>query len=164
MNFCKMTSKIIQKHDGEFAVFYNSMNGHHSLRALKYFPADSLLQTFRAKEYMPTPTHLTLQVDEDKHIHLFPEYLQYINHSCEPNAFFDIQHGKLVSLKVINKNEEISIFYPATEWDMNQPFECFCNTSSCLGKIKGASYLGENLLTRYRFAEHIMRKFNGNLK
>lgn len=29
-------------------------------------------------------------------------------------------------------------FYPSTEWHMAQPFDCFCGTPSCRGRIAGA--------------------------
>lgn len=32
-------------------------------------------------------------------------------------------------------------FYPSTEWEMAQPFQCQCNTASCRGTIGGASQL-----------------------
>ena len=34
-------------------------------------------------------TYLTVQTGADRHITLMPEFLQYINHSCGPNVFFN---------------------------------------------------------------------------
>ena len=136
-------------------LFYNSANGHHSLRALKHLPLNSVLHTFSAREYVERPTYLSVQVADDRHIHLAPEFLQYINHSCEPNTFFDTKNGEVVALRDITPNEEISFFYPSTEWSMTQPFACFCGTNSCLGQIQGAVHLPKQTLTKYRFAGHI---------
>lgn len=149
--------KILDVTEG-LALFYNALNGHHSIRTLKYFPTYSILHIFSAREYVQNPTYLSVQVDEDKHIHLFPEFLQYINHSCEPNTFFDTKKSEIVAIKNIDKNEEITFFYPSTEWSMTQPFDCFCKTSSCLGTIQGASHLDNDSITKYRFAEHIQNK------
>lgn len=140
------------------ALFYDPSNGHHLIIALRDFPIDSILHVFSAKEYIQNPSYLSVQVDEDKHIHLSPEFLQYINHSCEPNTFFDTKRGEIIAIRNINENEEISFFYPSTEWSMTQPFECFCNSSCCLGKIHGASHLDNSLINKYRFAEHIRKK------
>jgi len=153
-----MTAKKVLNVTEDLALFFNADNGQHTLRALKSFPVDSALHFFSAREYVETPTYLSVQVDKDKHIHLFPEFLQYINHSCEPNVFFDTDKNEVVSLKEINENDEITFFYPSTEWDMTRPFQCFCNTSSCLGVIQGAAHLHESTIAKYCFAGHIYKK------
>ncbi len=140
------------------AVFYNSANRHYAIRALKYFPMNSIVQVFSAKEQLQQPTYLSVQIDEHKHIHLFPEVLQYTNHSCEPNTFFDTRKGEIIAVRNINENEELSFFYPATEWAMAQPFKCLCNTRSCLGMIQGAAYLNDEVISNYRFSDYIQKK------
>jgi len=149
------TVKRILNVTENLGLFYNSANGHHSLRALKHLPLNSVLHTFSAREYVARPTYLSVQVADDRHIHLAPEFLQYINHSCEPNTFFDTTNGEVVALRDILANEEISFFYPSTEWSMTQPFACFCGAAGCLGQIQGAVHLPKQTLGRYRFAEHI---------
>ncbi len=139
-------------------LFYNAANGHHSIRAAKPLPLNSVLHTFGAREFLQRPTYLTVQVADDKHIHLAPEFLQYINHSCEPNTFFDTNKGEVVAVRDIAPNEEISFFYPSTEWSMTQPFDCFCGAGNCMGQIQGAAHLNRKALNRYRFAEHIQHK------
>lgn len=136
-------------------LFYDPANGHHAIRALTHLPLNSVLHRFSAREYVARPTYLSVQVADDRHIHLAPEFLQYINHSCEPNTFFDTKNGEVVALRNIMPNEEITFFYPSTEWSMTQPFACFCGTASCLGQIQGAFHLPKQTLTKYRFAEHI---------
>lgn len=142
------------------ALFHNPLNGHYSIRTLNPFPAHSVLHVFSAREYLQTPTYLSVQVDEGKHICLSPEYLQYVNHSCEPNTFFDTKKCEIIAIKDIGKDEEITFFYPSTEWSMAQPFECFCKTGSCLGMIQGAAHLDDGAIANYRFAEHIQNKLD----
>lgn len=153
------TTKVLDVTDN-LALFYNPANGHHSIRTLNPFPTYSVLHVFSAREYLKTPTYLSVQVDEDKHICLSPEYLQYINHSCEPNTFFDTKKCEIVAIKDIGKDEEITFFYPSTEWSMAQPFECFCKTGSCLDMIQGAAHLDSRAITHYRFTEHIQSKLD----
>jgi hypothetical protein len=153
-----MTIKKPENESENLAVFYDSANGNYAIRALKYFPMNSIVQVFSAKEQLQQPSCFSVQVDEDQHIHLFPSFLQYTNHSCEPNTFFDTHKGEIIALKNINENEEISFFYPATEWSMTQPFNCFCKTSSCLGMIQGAAYLDHQAIIKYRFSEYIQKK------
>lgn len=152
------TAKRILNVTETLALFYTPANGHHSLRAAAQFPVNSVLHTFGAREYVQRPTYLSVQVDDDKHIHLAPEFLQYINHSCEPNTFFDTKTGEVVAIRNIVPGEEITFFYPSTEWSMSQPFTCFCGTANCLGQIQGAAHLSKKNLANYRFAEHIQRR------
>lgn len=145
-------------------VFYNTDYGHYAVRALKDFAMNLTVQVFRAKEYLQQPTYLSVQIDDNKHIHLLPEVLQFTKHSCEPNTFFDTSTGEIIAIKNIQVNEEITFFYPATEWSLTQPFKCSCNTRSCLGKIQGAAHLDKKLIINYRFSDYIQKKFNQQCK
>jgi len=56
-----------------------------------------------------------------------------VNHSCEPNIAFDLtsadkQKWHARALRDIDPGETITFFYPSTEWDMKQSFECQCGT------------------------------------
>lgn len=86
-----------------------------------------------------------------------PENWMPINHSCDPNEFFNMSDLTLIALKDIQENDELKFFYPSTEWDMIQPFECSCNNSECLGRIAGARYLEESVLNRHILNPHILK-------
>ena len=45
------------------------------------------------------------------------------------------------ALRHIETGEAITCFYPATEWEMAEPFECHCGAPNCLGTITGAKNL-----------------------
>ena len=142
----------------DLGLFFNPANGHHSLRALRPLSLNAVLHNFGAREFVERPTYLSVQVADDRHILLAPEFLQYINHSCAPNTFFDTSNGEVVALRDIAPHEEITFFYPSTEWTMTQPFACFCGADDCLDQIQGAAHLPRKALARYRFAEHIQRR------
>ncbi|KAH9993726.1 hypothetical protein BJV74DRAFT_877772 [Russula compacta] len=80
--------------------------------------------------------------------------LTYVNHSCDPNAAFDLSSldqadWHLSALKRIAAGEPVTYFYPSTEWLMVQPFDCTCGSKSCLRRIEGAAALStEELLAR----------------
>jgi len=133
-------------------------NGQQALFASKAFNEGETISLFSAGIISPAPTYLTVQIDLEKHITLQPEFLQYINHSCAPNAFFDTRSMQLIALKNIRVNEEITFFYPSTEWEMAQPFHCFCGRSQCLGEIKGAAFVAENILKQYRLTHFIQQQ------
>ena len=115
----------------------------------------AVLSKFWAREHVASSTYLTVQVDRDKHILLTPERLQYINHSCEPNVFFDTTRFELVSLTSIRAGAELCYFYPSTEWNMAQPFACKCGSPDCIETIRGASEISTAILRRYRLNTHI---------
>ena len=103
---------------------------------------------------------LTEQVGINEHIYLQPGVLQYINHSCSPNIFFDLVTFKAICLRAIKKGDELFYFYPSTEWKMAEPFQCLCGSANCLGRIAGASYLSKDVIHKYRFSDFISQQLN----
>lgn len=132
------------------------------LVSLQSIAKDSVVSPFAALEQLPAPTYLSVQVDSNQHIHLSPEFLRYINHSCDPNIFLDTQTGQIIALRDITAGEELRYFYPSTEWAMSQAFNCGCGTAQCLGTIGGASQLPTHVLEKYRLALHIEQKLQAN--
>jgi hypothetical protein len=113
---------------------------------------------FYPRETLNTPNYLTVQLSDDVHILLGPEFIQYINHSCDPNVFFDTTEMKLVALKDIQINEELTFFYPSTEWKMDQAFECLCGSGKCIKKIQGAFALTNEQQQAYKLNQFIVKK------
>jgi hypothetical protein len=146
--------QMLSRH-GFADIMQSTITGEKSLHASAFFDAGETLSDFNAGSVLEQPTYLTVQTGEQKHITLEPEFLQYINHSCNPNVFFDTTLMKLVALREIQPGDEILFFYPSTEWDMTQPFSCFCGNTDCLQLIKGAAYLSDTEIMRYRFTDFI---------
>ena len=117
-----------------------------------------VIAPFYARATFQQPTYLTLQVNEGEHILLGPEFLQYTNHSCDPNAFFDTTEMQLIALREIKPNEEITFFYPSTEWKMDQAFECLCGSPQCLKIIQGAYKLTKEQQDTYKLNNFIHHK------
>jgi hypothetical protein len=136
----------------------NNSNGQNQLHALKAFKPGEIICPFGAREILDYPTYLTVQVGIDKHILLDPEILQYCNHSCQPNVFFDTAAMQVFALEQISTGQELTFFYPSTEWSMAQPFECYCGTPGCLNLIEGAAYLPAETLSRYRLTEFVLQQ------
>jgi len=110
---------------------------------------------------LATPTYLTVQINADSHILLYPEELQYINHSCDPNVYFDLERMAIICLRDIAAGEEITFFYPSTEWIMIQPFACHCGAAACRGLVQGAAHMDPAVLRQYRLNKHILAKLAG---
>jgi hypothetical protein len=126
-----------------------------SLHSIITFNAGDIICSFGAAAILRTPTYLTVQTGIDEHIHLKPEFLKFTNHSCEPNVFFNTATMQFEALKDIRPGDEFTFFYPSTEWDMAQPFECACGSTSCLKHISGASHMNTSILKQYRLTTFI---------
>ncbi|WP_434047201.1 MULTISPECIES: SET domain-containing protein-lysine N-methyltransferase [Sorangium] len=142
-------------HDPRFEVAAPDRFGQRCVRSRAAFAAGDVLQPFGAAAVHDRPDRMTLQLSRDQHIDLEPGFLAFINHSCDPNACFDVELRALVALRPIAPGDEITFFYPSTEWAMASPFACRCGSARCLGRIAGASHATPGVLAEYRLAPHI---------
>ena len=55
--------------------------------------------------------------------------LKYLNHSCDPNAYF--RDRTLFAKKHISRGEELTIDYQATEGSLSSHFACHCGSPNC---------------------------------
>jgi hypothetical protein len=106
--------------------------------------------------------YTTVQISPNSHIELNSD-LRYVNHSCTPNLVWDMAK---MEIRVageedggdgngLREGDELSFFYPSSEWDMAQGFECQCGGERCIGVVRGAKELGEEVLGRYWLNSHI---------
>ncbi|HRE38661.1 MAG TPA: SET domain-containing protein-lysine N-methyltransferase [Chitinophagaceae bacterium] len=133
-------------------------NGQNGLFTLTSYQPGEVIADFSAGTISAEPTYLTVQIDSGKHITLQPDFLQYINHSCEPNVFFNTTTMKLVALKELHPHDELVFFYPSTEWKMNQPFDCYCGHACCQGEIRGGAYLSKEAREKYQLNDFIQQQ------
>ena len=131
-----------------------------SLHSIRYFKEGDVLCQFGAAAILKSPTYLTVQTGLEEHIHLKPEFLKFINHSCDPNVFFDTYHMQLVCLRPIEPGDEFGFFYPSTEWDMAQPFSCLCGSHKCLNQIRGAAHIPLDILNTYKVTRFIQQQIH----
>lgn len=150
------------EHYQAFDVMQNQLNNEKSLHSLKAYKASDIICQFGAAAILNQPNYLTLQVDIDKHILLHPTHLQYINHSCNPNVFFDTATYQLKAIKSIEIGDELTFFYPSTEWEMQQPFACTCGYKNCLQQIRGAKFLSSKAKEKYQLTQFIKQQFSSN--
>jgi len=139
-------------------VLLNTSTNQKSLHATVAILPGQIITTFYAGITQSFATYLTVQTGVDTHITLQPEFLQYINHSCEPNVFFDTASLELICLTPLQPGDELTFFYPSTEWDMSQPFVCNCKSNTCLQLINGASHLDKSTLQKYRVTDFIKQR------
>ncbi len=154
MTIANPAQKQISQH-GFVEVLQQVESNQFSLNATVPIRKNSIIIDFSAEATFTQPTYLTVQVAANKHITLKPSFLQYINHSCSPNVFFNTDTMQLICLEDINVGEELCFFYPSTEWYMQQPFACNCGAQNCLQLIQGASFLSDEIATQYQTTSFI---------
>lgn len=103
----------------------------------------------------------SVQTGVNSHIELNSD-LVYCNHSCAPSLVFDMSRMevRVVDEHPLRKGDALTFFYPSTEWDMDQPFQCTCNAAECRGWICGASKMSPEVLGDYWLNPHIAGLLN----
>lgn len=106
-------------------------------------------------DYRPASkrTYTSVQVGQNASIEEF--FLAHLNHSCDPNVMIDATRMELRAIRDICPGEDLTFFYPSTEWEMAEPFTCLCHSANCIGKISGAKDMTLNVLGRYFVNHHI---------
>jgi len=137
--------------------------GEFSARAvsLQSLPAGALFAKITGSTRTGQRTYASVQTGESSDIELNSD-LVYSNHSCDPSTVFDMakMEVRVVEGRPLEKGQDITFFYPSTEWDMAQPFECNCGAGNgvCIGTVRGAKYLSDEVLRRYWLNPHIERQ------
>ncbi|EGF97205.1 uncharacterized protein MELLADRAFT_87258 [Melampsora larici-populina 98AG31] len=160
-------------HPDQFQIEWGPEGTYASrLISLESFAPDSILATLGPETILTeTKAYTSIQFKEetptDRLIHLeLNSDLVYINHSCEPNVSFVLENGivgrdqhqwVLKSLCEIKKGQPLTFAYFSTEWEMTQPFDCQCQSKKCLGRIEGAKFMDESILSKYFINDHIKR-------
>ncbi|KAI8615751.1 hypothetical protein BC830DRAFT_1043611, partial [Chytriomyces sp. MP71] len=131
--------------------------GPYSARlvTLKPFKAGQVLAATPNLAPAPTKRYTTVQVGKDAHAELNSD-LVYMNHSCDPSAVLDVRHRVVVARRDMAHGEGVTFFYPSTEWEMAQPFECWCGSPNCLKVVRGAKYMDKATLDKFAVSEHIL--------
>ena len=95
----------------------------------------------------------TVQIGRDQHTEVGK--LAALNHSCDPNVLLDTERSLMVARRDIARDEELSFFYPSTEWEMDAPFICLCGASNCIHVVAGARFLPLSTLENHYLNRHI---------
>ena len=142
---CQLPFEIVRKEVGSGLVARREWKANDVIIPLSWGP------------FQPEPNRWTVQSNHRKHAEPLPFELRYINHSCDPNVFFDVDADVLRAIKNITPGDEFSFFYPSTEWSMAEQFDCMCGMQSCIGRISGAADLPLEVLQRFRLTGSIRR-------
>ena len=108
-------------------------------------------------------TYQTIQIGPHSHIEELG-VLAYLNHSCQPNTIVDTSELVVIAARDIAAGEELTFFYPSTEWEMDRPFICLCSAPQCVRLVAGAKYLSIDTLSRYFINQHTRDMIFAELK
>jgi hypothetical protein len=107
----------------------------------------------------PSPkAYSSVQSGPNTHFELNSNLL-YCNHSCVPSLEFDVarMEVRVSRERDLKVGDHLTFWYPSSEWEMAQPFECGCRDSGCKGQIWGAGEMNEGFVREYWLNEHILR-------
>ncbi|GAA5907538.1 uncharacterized protein JCM6883_001238 [Sporobolomyces salmoneus] len=169
-NSCLKTDRAFKA--GEtLCTICNTLSGEKAYSSVQVLPDPALPQSFAPSSPSLPPTYYSQSPEPRRHIELNSDLL-YVNHSCDPNVMFDVNgreaekgeddetgrwegRWRVRAIKDIAEGEILTFAYFSTEWDMDQPFACLCNTSRCLGTIRGAKDIPSETLNGYFVNDHI---------
>lgn len=83
---------------------------------------------------MAGPDMFSIEVLPGIHLDCTRHPIGATNHSCNPNAA--IRGMNLIAWNCIKAGEQITIDYKRTEQKLAAPFDCFCGTKFCKGRIE----------------------------
>lgn len=91
------------------------------------------------RHYVSASTNKTLHINDELYqLSRNSEAAEnFINHSCEPNAYVDFQTIDLKALRNIHAGEEVTYDYCTSDWDNEDIFDCNCGSNVCRKRISG---------------------------
>ena len=85
------------------------------------------------------PGRRSIQLGERLHQAFTDDVDDYLNHACAPNTRLDTERRCFVAVQDIAAGDEITFHYGSTEWDMVEPFMCWCDGTG--REIRGFRHL-----------------------
>lgn len=128
-------------------------NKVRSLVARQDFKRGDVIYQIPTEKLSDKPNRFTVQMDRNLHTEVGK--LSALNHSCNPNVILDMEKMVVVACRDIKTGDELSFFYPSTEWEMAAPFICLCGSPSCIHVVAGARFLPLSTLENHYLNRHI---------
>ena len=128
-------------------------NKFRSLITKQAYKMGELICEIPTEKVVDKANRYTVQIGRDRHTEVGK--LSALNHSCDPNVILDTEHLRMIARRDIEQGEELSFFYPSTEWEMDAPFICLCGSSNCIHVVAGARFLPLSTLENHYLNRHI---------
>ena len=128
-------------------------NKFRSLITKQAYQKGELICDIPTEKLFDKANRYTVQISQTKHTEVGK--LSALNHSCDPNVLLDTENLQMIACRDIAEGEELSFFYPSTEWEMDAPFICLCGASNCIHVVAGARFLPLSTLENHYLNRHI---------
>jgi SET domain len=127
--------------------------GDTGLFAERGFADGELIGALPCTAEYAAPTRFTVQVGRARHVEVGP--FAFLNHACSPSVRIDTDRMLVLAARAIAAGDELTFFYPSTEWEMACPFVCRCGDPNCIGLVAGARFLPASVMGRHPVSGHI---------
>ena len=128
-------------------------NKFRSLITKQAYPRGEIICEIPTEKLFDEANRYTVQIGQDRHTEVGK--LSALNHSCDPNVILDTDRLVMIARRDIEEGEELSFFYPSTEWEMDAPFICLCGSSNCIHVVAGARFLPLSTRENHYLNKHI---------
>ena len=129
---------------------------HHKYRSLttrQALRAGDIICPIPTESLYSKPNQFTVQIGIDQHVEV--KELASMNHSCDPSTILDTTRMLVFAARDLQPEDELTFFYPSTEWEMSSPFICLCGAPSCIHVVAGARFLPLSTLEGHFLNYHI---------
>ncbi len=128
-------------------------NNFRSLITKQAYKAGEIICPIPTESMFDKPNMYTVQIGRTQHVEV--KELASMNHSCNPNTILDTSRMLVFAARNVNAGEELTFFYPSTEWEMSAPFICLCGSPNCIHVVAGARFLPLSTLEHHYLNRHI---------
>lgn len=145
---CDITAHVLQPH-ATWRSIQTSATTHTELRSALLYLNHSCRPSLELHVYPPNQQGLYSQsLDSPSNASPTPTTAPSVGPAGELRVARD---------RALQPGDDLTFFYPSTEWKFDRDFECLCGAAECVGTLRGASGLDERTLERYFVNEHILQ-------
>jgi hypothetical protein len=130
-----------------------TQNKYRSLTTRTAYKKGQIICPIPSESLYNKPNQFTVQIARERHVEV--KELSSMNHSCLPNTMLDTTRMLVFAARDIAPGEELTFFYPSTEWEMSAPFICLCGAPNCIHVVAGARFLPLSTLEQHFLNRHI---------
>jgi hypothetical protein len=126
---------------------------YRSLTTKRAFRRGDIICPIPSESLYTQPNQFTVQIGIDQHVEV--KELSALNHSCNPSTILDTTRMLVFAARDLAVDDELTFFYPSTEWEMSSPFICLCGAPNCIHVVAGARFLPLSTLEGHFLNYHI---------
>ena len=139
--------------DTPASLVIRTQDKYKSLTTKRAYKKGEIICPIPTESLYDKPNRFTVQIGSERHVEV--KELSSMNHSCNPNTFLDTTRMLVFAARDVAAGEELTFFYPSTEWEMSSPFICLCGATNCIHVVAGARFLPLSTLENHFLNRHI---------